>query len=232
MHTLTHFRLCPFSRSIRIALAELGFEVALEEERPWEPRPQFLALNPAGELPILALADGPMVCGAYAISEYLGALPHDTLDHAALIELFPGDLDEQAEVRRLIDWFHRKFDREVTREILHEKVYARLRSGGEAHAPDAEVMRAIRANLRYHLKYLDFLTHQRKWLAGDAFSFADIAAASHLSSIDYLGEMAWETIPAAKSWYGRIKSRRALRAILADRIAGQPPPAHYADLDF
>jgi glutathione S-transferase len=232
MHTLTHFRLCPFSRSIRIALGELGFEVALEEERPWERRPQFLGLNPAGELPILSLADGPMLCGAYAISEYLGALPSHSLDHAPLVALFPGALDEQAEVRRLVDWFHRKFDRDVTRELTHEKIYARLRSGGEALAPDADVLRAIRANLRYHLTYLEFLSHQRKWLAGDEFSFADIAAAAHLSTIDYLGEIAWETIPAAKSWYARIKSRRSLRLVLADRLAGQPPPPHYADLDF
>ncbi len=33
MHTLTHFRLCPHSRSIRIALAELGVETHAVEER-------------------------------------------------------------------------------------------------------------------------------------------------------------------------------------------------------
>jgi glutathione S-transferase len=232
MHTLTHFRLCPFSRSIRIALAELGFEVALDEERPWEGRPQFLAMNPAGELPILTLSDGPMLCGAYAISEFLGGMSHTGRDHVPLIQLFPGAPDEQAEVRRLVDWFHRKFDREVTREILHEKVYARLRPGGEGHTPDAEIMRAIRSNLRSHLKYLNFLSDERKWLAGDEMSFADIAAAAHLSSIDYLGEIAWDEQRAAKSWYARVKSRRAVRSILADRLVGQPPPAHYADLDF
>ena len=232
MHTLIHYRLCPFSRSIRMALAELGFEVGLEEERPWEGRPQFLALNPAGELPILTLSEGPMLCGAYAISEYLGAVPLDPLSTVPLISLFPGHLDEQAEVRRLIDWFHRKFDREVTRELLHERVYARLRAASEAHVPDAEALRAIRANLRYHLRYLDFLTDQRPWLAGNIFSFADIAACAHLSTIDYLGEIDWQTFPAARLWYARLKSRRSMRAILADRLAGQPPPEHYADLDF
>ena len=232
MHTLSHFRLCPFSRSIRIALAEHGFEVALVEERPWEARPQFLAMNPAGELPILELDDGPMLCGAYAISEYIGALPADRLPRETPRSLFPGAPDEQAEVRRLVDWFHRKFDREVTREILHEKVYARLRTGGEAHAPDAEIMRAIRANLRYHLKYLNFLANQRRWLAGDELSFADFAAAGHLSAIDYLGEVPWDEFPLAKAWYVRIKSRRAMRTILADRLPGQPPPPQYADLDF
>ena len=31
MHTLTHFRLCPFSRAARLALAELNVEVELIE---------------------------------------------------------------------------------------------------------------------------------------------------------------------------------------------------------
>jgi glutathione S-transferase len=232
MHTLTHFKLCPFSRSIRLALGELGLEVALTDERPWEGRPQFLALNPAGDLPILQLADGPMLCGAYAISEYLDTEPPLGDYDAPPVGLFPGDAIAQAEVRRLVDWFHRKFDREVTRELLHEKVYARLTPGGDGHTPDAEIMRAIRGNLRYHMKYLSFLTNQRHWLAGDDLSYADLAACAHLSAIDYLGEIAWADFPAAKGWYTRIKSRRSMRPLLADRLVGQPPPAHYGDLDF
>jgi glutathione S-transferase len=232
MDTLTHYKLCPYSRSIRIALAELDVEVALIDERPWEGRAQFLALNPAGELPILKLDGGPMLCGAYAISEYLGALGAGFNDDAPDVTLFPGDLNAQAEVRRLVDWFHRKFDREVTRELLHEKIYARLQPGGDGHTPDVDIMRAIRANLRYHLKYLNFLSDQRNWLAGSEISYADFAAAAHLSSIDYLGEVAWPEFPAAKAWYARLKSRRSMRSILADKLVGQPPQADYANLDF
>lgn len=233
MDTLTHFKLCPFSRSIRIAMAELELDVALVDERPWEGRPQFLALNPAGELPILKLDGGPMLCGAYAISEYLGALGSVNFDDDRPdLALFPGDPNAQAEVRRLVDWFHRKFDREVTRELLHEKVYARLQPGGDGHTPDADIMRAIRANLRYHLKYLNFLSDQRDWLAGPELSFADFAAAAHLSCLDYLGEVAWDEFPAAKAWYARIKSRRSMRSILADKMTGQPPQADYTNLDF
>ncbi len=53
MATLLHSPLCPFSRSIRLALAECGVEAELVEERPWEWRSEFLALNPAGTLPVL-----------------------------------------------------------------------------------------------------------------------------------------------------------------------------------
>ncbi len=93
-------------------------------------------------------------------------------------------------------------------------------------------MRAIRSNLRYHLSYLSYLADQRKWLAGDDFSIADLVAAAHFSVLDYLGEVAWEDYPVAKGWYARLKSRPSFRSLLADRIPGTPPPLHYTDLDF
>jgi glutathione S-transferase len=231
MHKLTHFRLCPFSRAIRIALGELDMEVELIEERPWEWRPEFLSLNPAGELPVLQLEDGPTLCGAYAISEYLGEAPTGDADAEAARRLFPGNPEQRAEVRRLVDWFNGKLNREVTQELLNEKVYARLIPGGHP-TPDTDVLRAIRTNLRYHMSYIGHLAERRSWLAGEDLSFADLAAAAHLSSIDYLGEVPWEEFEVAKVWYARLKSRRAFRSILGDRFPGAIPPAYYADLDF
>jgi len=232
MHTLIHFRLCPFSRAIRLALAELGREVELIEERPWEWRPEFLVVNPAGELPVLQIEGGPALSGAYAISEYLAeGVANDDPDAEPLLPLFPGSREERAEVRRLVDWFNGKFYREVTQELLNEKVYTRLRPGG-ATAPDLDILRAIRTNLRYHMSYVNHLAHQRRWLAGDELSFADLAAAAHLSSVDYLGEVPWEEFEVAKVWYARLKSRRAFRSILADRVPGTVPATHYDNLDF
>ena len=79
----------------------------------------------------------------------------------------------------------------MTRELLQEKVYLRLMSAADAD-PDPAVLRAVRANLRYHLSYVAFLAHQRRWLAGDDMSFADLAAAAHFSVADYLGDVAWQ----------------------------------------
>lgn len=231
MHKLTQFRLCPHSRSIRVLLAELDVEVELAEERPWENRPQFLALNPAGDLPVLEIESGPILCGSYAISEYASEAMKSLSADVRPVHVFPGAPDDRAEVRRLADWFHRKFDREVTRELLFEKVYG-PQTPGLGHSPDSDVLRAIRSNLRYHLSYLGYLAHQRRWLAGDEFSFADIAAGAHLATVDYLNEVPWDEHPVVKAWYQRIKSRPSFRAILADRIPGAPAPLHYADLDF
>ena len=70
------------------------------------------------------------------------------------------------------------------------------------------------------------------WLAGDDFSLADIAAAAHISCVDYLGDVPWSDYPGAHDWYARVKSRPSFRPLLADHIPGLPPPKHYADLDF
>ncbi len=231
MHRLIHFRLCPFSRSIRLALAEQKTEVKLEDEKPWDWRAEFLALNPSGELPVLCLAGEAPVCGTYAISECLADMA-GPLAATASLALFPGDVGQRAEVRRLVDWFHGKLNREVTQPLLEEKIYSRFDASG-SRKPNADVLRNARANLRYHLGYLDFLTHDRNWLAGPEMSFADLSVAAHLSCLDYLDEIAWDERLAARQWYARMKSRPSMRAILAERVPGAPlPPAHYPDPDF
>ena len=47
----------------------------------------------------------------------------------------------------------------------------------------------------------------RNWLAGERLSYADLAAAAHLSVVDYLGDVPWNEDEAAKTWYARVKSR-------------------------
>lgn len=231
MFTLIHYPLCPFSRSIRLALAECDVEVRFEQEKPWGWNTEFLEVNPAGTLPVLKLASGAVICGAYAISEYLSDTGLDEAGDARAFAFFPGDEAERAEVRRLVDWFHNKFDAEVTGYLIGEKLYRRF-DEGKGGAPDMELVRAGQANIRYHLSYIEHLTEARNWLAGEHLSFADFAAAAHLSCIDYLGDVPWAEAEGAKGWYARIKSRPSFRTLLTDRVPGLRPPAEYADPDF
>ena len=82
------------------------------------------------------------------------------------------------------------------------------------------------------MRYLDWLTGSRDWLAGNTMSYADFAAAGALSALDYLGEVDWRETANARDWYQRVKSRPSMRPILADRISRITPVSHYADLDF
>ena len=53
MRVLYHLWLSPFCRKVRIALLEKGVEAELKTENLWDRRPEFLALNPAGDVPVL-----------------------------------------------------------------------------------------------------------------------------------------------------------------------------------
>ena len=136
---------------------------------------------------------------------------------------------ERAEVRRLVAWFDGKFAHEVTDNLVGEKVMKRFLGFGE---PDSAAIRAGHANIRTHLDYIAFLIERRSWLAGERLSLADIAAAAHISCVDYLGDVPWADHEAAKDWYARIKSRPSFRPLLADAIPGLAPSKVYADLDF
>lgn len=229
--TLFHYEFCPHSRAIRLALGELGIAADMHEERTWEWRPEFLALNPAGEVPVLTIDNGPVLCGAYAIAEFLHEGGTSVGVRPGALPLFPGDAIHRAEVRRLADWFHGKLHRDVTREMLTEKVLGHV-IPGSAINPDPAVLSALRDNLRYHLSYIEHLADHRNWLAGEALSYADFAAGAHLSLLDYLGEVPWEQFAAVKLWYQRLKSRPAFRPLLSARLAGIPPGSCYANLDF
>jgi glutathione S-transferase len=116
---------------------------------------------------------------------------------------------------------------------VREKIYKRFMSPEQGGgAPDMNAVRAARSNLRYHLRYIGHLIGGRNWLAGDEMTYADLAAAAHLSCIDYLGDAQWQESETARIWYARVKSRPSFRPILAERLAGIAPSATYANLDF
>ena len=222
MRTLYHVWLHPFSRKVRLALAEKKLEFDLQVEKIWERRTAFLAMNPAGDVPVMVEPDGTILSNSQVICEYLEEVYPE-------IDLLGHDSMQRAETRRLVGWFDVKFNREVTDNLVGEKLMKRFLKLGEPHGPS---IRAGHANIHYHLDYIGFLTEKRKWLAGEQFSLADIAAAAHLSSIDYIGDVPWEEHHAARDWYARVKSRPSFKSLLEDRIPGFTPSEHYENVDF
>jgi glutathione S-transferase len=222
MRTLYHVWLHPFSRKVRLALAEKKLDFDLQVEKIWERRTAFLAMNPAGDVPVLVEEDGTILSNSQVICEYLEEVYPE-------INLLGPDPIQRAETRRLVGWFDVKFNREVTDNLVGEKLMKRFLKLGEPHGPS---IRAGHANIHYHLDYIGFLTEKRTWLAGDKFTLADIAAAAHLSAIDYIGDVPWEEHHHARDWYARVKSRPSFKSLLEDRIPGFTPVEHYENVDF
>ena len=79
-------------------LREKQLDFELRPENIWERRAEFLALNPAGDIPVLVESDGMAISGGDAISEFLDEVPPDP-------PLFGRQALARAEVRRLVHWF-------------------------------------------------------------------------------------------------------------------------------
>lgn len=221
MNRLYHYPLSPFSRKVRLSLAEKRIEVELVEERYWEKDADFLRRNPAGKVPVLKMGNRTM-SDSTAICEYLEET-HPTPT------LLPQGADSRYEVRRLVAWFDDKFNEEVTTKLMGERVFRKVMGTGY---PDSANVKAGSKAIKYHLDYMHWLLDQRRWLAGNDMTLADFAAAAHLSCLDYVSDVDWNRSEIVKDWYAKIKSRPAFRSILADQISGFPQPAHYSDLDF
>ncbi len=221
MNRLYHYPLSPFSRKVRLSLAEKKIEVELLEERYWEQDPEFMRRNPAGKVPILKLGNR-LMADSQAICEYLEET-HPTPP------LMPQGADARYEVRRLIAWFDDKFYHEVTQLLIGERVFRKIMGTGY---PDSTNVKAGAKAIKFHLDYMAWLLESRRWLAGNEMTLADFAAAAHLSCLDYVSDVDWNRSAVVKDWYAKIKSRPAFRSILADQISGFRPSAHYTDLDF
>jgi len=222
MRKLYHYPICPLSRQIRIYLKELDLTFSTIKEDFWQKRKEFLKLNPASNVPVLEESFGLIVVGVYPIIEYLN-------DKYPKFNFFDEETDIKCEIRRLLFWFNDKFYHEVTRIIITEKV---IRLMSHAGGPRTEFLKISKNYLTNHLHYLSKLLDTKPFIASDSLSCADIAAAAHLSIIDYFGEINWDTWPNIRHWYSILISRPSFRPLLQDTIPGFTPSSSYADLDF
>jgi glutathione S-transferase len=213
MITLYHHPFCPHSRFIRLVLGEMGIEARLVEEKVWDRRKDFLLMAPEGATPVMLDDESAGLSGAEVIAEYLDETRGLGLGDRRLM---PQDPLARAETRRLMHWFNVKLFLESSQWLVREKVYKRFMSNAQGGGgPDMDAVRAARANLRYHLRYIGHLIGNRNWLAGDR-----------------LGDAQWDENETAKTWYARMKSRPSFRPLLAERLPGMIPSVVYADLDF
>jgi glutathione S-transferase len=213
MRRLVQFLLAPPSRFARLLIAEK--RLACDSVAPEDP---------SEHLPVFLEIDGNRFCGLWAIVDHLeGNYPERPLT--------PEDGAARAESLRLLDWAMGPFLDSVTRRIVYERASQRYTGSTARRAPDMEIVRAGREALRTALGNIGAMAEQNGCLASRDCSLGDLAVAAHLSALDYFGEVPWSDFPAVAEWYMRVKSRPAFRTLLADRVPGQPPVSHYADLD-
>ncbi len=214
MRRLIHLTLSPASRIARLILGEkrLVFDPAGAED-------------PQAHLPVFVDLDGARCEGLWAVVDHLeGAYPE--------YPLVPEDPEQRRNVLRWLDWTQGSMNERATQKILFEKAASRFTGAVSSRAPDMNIVRQGREALRAILPMIGKAAEQNGNLIVRDCTLADLAVAAHLSALDYFGEVPWSEFPQAGEWYVRMKSRPAFRSLLADRLPGQPPVMHYAELDF
>jgi glutathione S-transferase len=213
MRRLIHLLLSPPSRFARLLIAE--------KRLTFDPVPSD---DPLAQLPVFVDQDGAQTTGLWAIVDHLeGNYPEHPL--------MPEDATARAESLRLVDWAMGALFDNVTRRIVFEKASQRYTGGAAKRAPDMESIRAGRETLKAALNEIGAYAETHGYLAARECTLGDLAVAAHISALDYFGEIPWAEYPGVAEWYMRMKSRPSFRSLLADRVPGQPPVAHYAELD-
>ncbi len=100
MRTLYHLPLSPFSRKVRLVLAEKRLPFDLRTEKVWERRTEYLELNPAGTVPTLVEDNGLAIADSGVICEYLEEAYPDT----PLLGRYAGRARGGAAACRVVRW--------------------------------------------------------------------------------------------------------------------------------
>ena len=85
------------------------------------------------------------------------------------------------------------------------------------------LVRAARANIRYHLRYIGYLVARAELARRRPDDLCRPGGGGASLVRRFLGDVPWDEDEAAKHWYARMKSRPSFRPLLADRLPGFTP---------
>ena len=197
-------RAAPNPRRVRVFLAEKGIEVPYEEVDLMKgalKTPEFTRLNWFQRVPVLILDDGTAIAETIAICRYFEETqPEPTL------------FGKGAVGRATVEMWNRRMElglflsvaqafRHLHPAMAHLEV-PQVAAWGEANKP-----RALEV-----LGFLDKELASRPFIAGDAFSVADITA---LVAVDFMKPARIQRPPELKNlerWYQDVSSRPSARS--------------------
>lgn len=155
---------------------------------------EFLALNPAGQVPLLVLADGRTLAQSNAIIVYLASV-HD----GALV---PAEPFERAKVNEWLFW----------EQYSHEP-YLAVRRWQKAFLKksDDEIDPRLLANGRRALGQMALQLGKTRYIAGDRLTVADIALVAY-TRVAPEGGFDLDEFPGLKSWVARVERDLAINS--------------------
>jgi len=197
----------PYPARVRIAIAEKNLQehVRFAPVNLWtgeHKQPAFLAKNYSGTLPVLELDDGTLIAECTAITEYLDNLAGaPTLTGATPVEKGTIHMMSRRAELELLDaisfYFHHATPGLGPKVELYQNADWGLRQRD----------RALRA-----MGYFDGLLKTRPYIAGAAFSMADITVIGAFIFADIVKLEVPAQFEALHAWRARMEERASVRA--------------------
>jgi glutathione S-transferase len=215
----------PNAARIRIVLAEKGLEdqiefVTVDLIRAEQKQPAFLAMNPIGKIPVLELDDGTVISESTAITEYL-----DNLDGN------PTLTGKTPRAKGLIHMMQRRVEMMVL-EAIDDYFHYGTPGLGKAlrpwRMPDLsgakEWGERRGAQAVQNMPYFNDILAKKPFVAGDAFSMADISLWAALAFADAIGLPIAPELTALAAWRSKVSDipavkNRSGQAILPEDLA-------------
>lgn len=193
----------PNPRRVRIFASEKGIELPSCEvsiPKREQKAPEFTAKNPRGQTPILELDDGTVIAESVAIMRYLEAEHPD-------VPLFGATSREIAE----IEMWNRRVEMILMPPVaavwVHTHPFTAALPGRNAEWGEANRPRVADA-----LRFFDELLEGRSFLAGEAYSAADILLLTTVDFAQFVGlDMPGECANLA-AWHERVSARPSAQA--------------------
>jgi glutathione S-transferase len=190
---------------IRIVLAEKGLAsnvefVKIDLPAAEHKQPAFLAINPTGTVPVLQLDDGTYISECTAITEYLDNLDGNptltgkTPKEKAVIHM----MQKRAETE-LLDAVGNYFHHATPGLGAELQVFKSPEWAGRQDWGNRQRDKALAG-----MTYFDRLLQDQSFVAGDAFSMADITVFAGLMFADAAGIAIPEDHSALKSWRAKV----------------------------
>ena len=190
------------TRKVKLTLAEKGAEaefVLVDLFKGAHKSEAHLARHPFGVVPVLD-DDGFVLYESRAIIRYL-----DTrLDGPSLVPSSPKD------AARMNQWMSvdQSYIAPHTRALAVERVVKK-------HGADAQVVEAAEKALRTAFTVLDRALASSDYLAGRAFSLADVSLMPYVASLPMIdAEHTRRDLPRLAAWWARVSERPAWKRAL------------------
>lgn len=194
----------PNPRRVRIFLAEKGIEVErrhidiMAEEHKSE---EMLKRNPFMRIPVLELDDGRCICEAMAICRYFEALHPE-----------PALFGATPEEKGIVEMWQRRMELYLMHPIAHAFRHSNPKM---AHLetpqfPDWGASNVPR--IEFMLDYLDSELSGREFIAGDAYSVADIDALCAIDFMRVARVQMKDSHTSLKRWHEAVSARPSAKA--------------------